>query len=55
MVECDECEEWFHGLCVHLSDDDSEAAEATADGFTCPTCCEKSGRAYKYEKRRAAG
>jgi hypothetical protein len=55
MVECEECEEWFHGRCVQLSGVDEEAAEATADGFTCPKCCEKQGRVYEHGTQQADG
>ena len=55
MVECEECEEWFHGPCVHLSDIDSEAADATAEGFTCPRCCEKHGRVYPFGAEEKGG
>lgn len=34
MVQCDQCDRWYHGLCVGVSPEDA----TTMDQFVCPTC-----------------
>lgn len=34
MVQCDQCDCWYHGLCVGVSPEDV----TTMDQFECPTC-----------------
>ena len=34
MIECDVCNEWYHGECVHMTDEECEKAET----FICPRC-----------------
>ncbi len=34
MIQCDRCNEWFHGHCVNVTDVDAE----DIDLYTCPPC-----------------
>ncbi|MES9883655.1 MAG: hypothetical protein ABW185_22615, partial [Sedimenticola sp.] len=34
MIQCDTCEEWFHGACVNV--DEEEAKDI--DQYVCPRC-----------------
>ncbi|CAG8475731.1 4504_t:CDS:2, partial [Racocetra fulgida] len=34
MIECDNCDEWFHGACVKISSEES----LMVDKFYCPNC-----------------
>ncbi|KAF8314223.1 hypothetical protein DL93DRAFT_2032305, partial [Clavulina sp. PMI_390] len=34
MIACDQCDEWYHPGCVHLSD----AQVELVDVFFCPRC-----------------
>jgi len=48
MIECDECDEWFHGTCVNITNE-----EATLiDKYYCPNCTEAKGykTSWKPEK-----
>ena len=41
MIGCDECEEWYHGQCIGISESQAEKF----DRFVCVRCCLK--KAYK--------
>src|SRR5437763_487056 len=34
MIECDNCDEWFHGDCVSISREESQMV----DKYYCPNC-----------------
>jgi hypothetical protein len=34
MIQCDTCEEWFHGRCVGLTQDEADRL----DHYFCPSC-----------------
>ena len=34
MIACDYCDEWFHGRCVHLTEEEGN----TIDKYKCPIC-----------------
>ena len=34
MIQCDECREWFHGECVHVT----EIQAGLIDVYLCPGC-----------------
>ncbi|KAH3737756.1 hypothetical protein DPMN_044350 [Dreissena polymorpha] len=34
MIDCDVCEEWFHGKCVGVTEEQGEKI----DLYTCPSC-----------------
>ena len=38
MIQCDTCDEWYHGSCVNISP--SEAVNI--DKYKCPVCCERN-------------
>ena len=37
MIQCDTCNEWFHGRCVHIPPEDGMAM----DKYACPLCQQK--------------
>ncbi len=39
MVQCDECESWFHASCVNLIDDGQQLD--TTNPWFCPLCIHK--------------
>lgn len=40
MIACDGgCEDWFHGKCVHIREEDGDLI----DRYICPNCAKKSG------------
>jgi len=39
MIECDTCQEWFHGSCVGVTEGDAKFMET----YACPDC-ESAGR-----------
>ncbi|CAG8595378.1 24255_t:CDS:2, partial [Racocetra persica] len=47
MIECDNCDEWFHGACVKISSEES----LMVDKFYCPNCTAKGFKtSWKAEK-----
>ncbi|KAF0379396.1 PHD-domain-containing protein [Gigaspora margarita] len=47
MIECDKCDEWFHGACVKISSEES----LMVDKFYCPNCTAKGFKtSWKAEK-----
>jgi hypothetical protein len=38
MVQCDNCDNWFHGKCVNLSSIDMKRIRRASQSFTCPEC-----------------
>ena len=34
MIQCDECDEWYHGKCVHVPPEEGMAM----DKYICPLC-----------------
>jgi hypothetical protein len=34
MIQCDQCEEWFHGRCVGVTVEEAQRL----DGYVCPPC-----------------
>ena len=38
MVACDHCNQWFHGKCVNISEEDAKKAKG---GYICPNCKSK--------------
>ncbi|CAG8701251.1 6435_t:CDS:2, partial [Cetraspora pellucida] len=43
MIECDNCDEWFHGACVKISSEES----LMVDKFYCPNCTEERAAKMK--------
>eukprot|EP00903_Cladosiphon_okamuranus_P013909 g12937.t1 len=41
MVQCDDCDQWFHGSCVNLKEGDKSLSN-----FECPGCAKKKGVQY---------
>jgi hypothetical protein len=39
MIECDECKEWFHSICVNIPAEVVQNDQLT--GYICPNCSEK--------------
>eukprot|EP00163_Fabomonas_tropica_P013654 TRINITY_DN251_c1_g1_i4.p1 TRINITY_DN251_c1_g1~~TRINITY_DN251_c1_g1_i4.p1 ORF type:complete len:485 (-),score=119.68 TRINITY_DN251_c1_g1_i4:57-1511(-) len=39
MIQCDTCEEWFHGLCVDITKEESESYKR----YECDSCSSKPG------------
>ena len=37
MIQCDDCDEWYHGFCVNVSSDDA----LRVGKYACPLCKEK--------------
>ena len=51
MIQCDDCQDWFHGRCVNVQEFKGvECVQAAVDDmlFSCPICCFKAGEPYKY-------
>lgn len=50
MIACDECNEWYHGKCVHVTNQDSKRIEY----YVCPPCRKKTGKSivFKTDKRK---
>mmetsp|Transcript_2783 Transcript_2783/g.6962 ORF Transcript_2783/g.6962 Transcript_2783/m.6962 type:complete len:193 (-) Transcript_2783:51-629(-) len=46
MVECDECQEWYHPDCLKLSKKQVDAIQ----GFTCPNCKREEEPPLKAQK-----
>ena len=51
MIQCDDCEDWFHGRCVNVDefkgvDCIERAVEEMV--FVCPKCCNKRDRPYRF-------
>ncbi|KAI8917409.1 hypothetical protein BC831DRAFT_394106, partial [Entophlyctis helioformis] len=38
-IQCDACDEWFHGTCMNVSEDESEAV----DKWYCQACIQSRG------------
>ncbi|PKC11991.1 PHD-domain-containing protein [Rhizophagus irregularis] len=34
MIECDNCDEWYHGACVNITREESQLV----DKYYCPNC-----------------
>jgi PHD-finger len=48
MIQCDQCEDWFHGECVKL---DKELGENLVEKFVCPNCTDlRQGFVTRYKK-----
>jgi len=48
MIQCDQCEDWFHGECVRL---DKEIGENLVEKFVCPNCTNlQLGLVTRYKK-----
>eukprot|EP00117_Sycon_ciliatum_P016702 scpid71096/ scgid3858/ Lysine-specific demethylase 7; JmjC domain-containing histone demethylation protein 1D len=47
MIECDVCEDWFHGSCVSISETEGD----DIDKFHCPSCTKAHGSTV-YKPRR---
>ncbi|CBJ26123.1 conserved unknown protein [Ectocarpus siliculosus] len=43
MVQCDDCDQWFHGSCVNLKEGDK-----SLNNFECPGCAKKKGGQYTH-------
>lgn len=42
MIECDECKEWFHSICVNIPAEVVQNDQLT--GYICPSCSEKKAK-----------
>ncbi len=40
MLACDQCNKWFHGKCVNITEEDAKKRDS---GFICPTCVKTGG------------
>ena len=38
MICCDNCEEWFHGICVGITMAQGRQMERNGQEYTCPKC-----------------
>lgn len=48
MIQCDGCEDWFHGECVDLN---SSVGDDLVESFICPRCLDvEVGRVTRYRK-----
>eukprot|EP00752_Nemacystus_decipiens_P009884 g8817.t1 len=43
MVQCDDCDQWFHGSCVNVKEGDK-----SLNNFECPGCAKKKGGQYTH-------
>ena len=48
MIQCDRCEEWYHGKCIGVEQEDA----AEIDDYQCFLCCGKSQKAKRVNRRR---
>jgi COMPASS component SPP1 len=46
MIQCDACEDWFHGECVNL---DKDTGENLVEKFVCPNCSDGRARVTRYK------
>eukprot|EP00743_Colponemidia_sp_Colp-15_P008794 GILK01009596.1.p1 GENE.GILK01009596.1~~GILK01009596.1.p1 ORF type:complete len:1734 (+),score=481.87 GILK01009596.1:978-6179(+) len=44
MIQCDQCDEWFHGDCVNVS----KAQANKFKDYQCQVCCKRRGVPYLY-------
>lgn len=44
MIECDECKEWFHSICVNIPTEVVQNDQLT--GYVCPSCSEKKTKPF---------
>ncbi|BFZ63719.1 Transcription factor bye1 [Saitoella coloradoensis] len=51
MIQCDGCDDWFHGTCVNIN----EVDEGLIDKWYCPHCEEYKGRTTWKRKCRLGG
>lgn len=42
MISCDNCQEWFHGDCVGISETQGSKLERSGRDWICPNCTNKS-------------
>ncbi|CAK7242355.1 MAG: COMPASS (complex proteins associated with Set1p) component [Sporothrix thermara] len=47
MIQCDDCEDWFHGDCVNISKDDGENMMLS---YICPNCTIPGRYVTRYRK-----
>eukprot|EP00611_Tribonema_gayanum_P027975 TRINITY_DN7058_c0_g1_i1.p1 TRINITY_DN7058_c0_g1~~TRINITY_DN7058_c0_g1_i1.p1 ORF type:complete len:966 (+),score=292.24 TRINITY_DN7058_c0_g1_i1:80-2977(+) len=47
MIQCDNCEEWFHGGCANIGQD----VCGTLEHYTCKACARRRGQAYEFEQK----
>ncbi|KAK9469355.1 hypothetical protein V1512DRAFT_256063 [Lipomyces arxii] len=40
MIACDICDNWYHGKCVHIDEQDADLL----DTYACPNCTSKGGK-----------
>jgi hypothetical protein len=51
MIQCEDCEDWFHGRCVNVQEfKDIECTQQAVEEmvFICPRCCERKGEKYRF-------
>ncbi|KAF8790722.1 PHD finger protein 3 like protein [Argiope bruennichi] len=41
MIQCDKCEDWFHGSCVGVTKQYGRQLEKQKKEWNCPNCCSK--------------
>ena len=51
MIQCDRCEEWFHGECVGVTEEDAEEI----DDYECSLCSGPPKKKRKVNRRRRRG
>ncbi|KAI8983104.1 hypothetical protein BDB01DRAFT_743993 [Pilobolus umbonatus] len=49
MIACDQCDEWFHGECIDISEKESEFV----DSYFCEKCSEASGKKTSWKPKCA--
>ncbi|XP_061114187.1 death-inducer obliterator 1-like isoform X2 [Conger conger] len=45
MICCDQCEEWFHGDCVGITEARGRLLEKNGEDYTCPNCTRQRSQA----------
>lgn len=54
MVSCEICENWFHDVCVGITEEDTKAAggeRRATFSFTCPSCSYNTQSSYPYSEQ----
>ena len=51
MIQCDGCEDWFHGECVHIT---KEVGETLIQSYVCPNCTDEAARYVTRYKKTCA-
>ncbi len=47
MINCDDCNNWYHGHCVNLTQDIGDSVNS----YVCPPCAERKGVEYEYTRK----